>query len=182
MSVLFDVADIANQYGASKFYEQVRATTLRVLEASNLEVDEYGIRDFYQRFAFAYVVGVKTRSPQEMIDLLTDDTFEPIGGWTTVIDDSGLLLANSDPLLAQKYMNCLVQTDSFATEELATCTFLNAHGSPEQHQLAFSAAHTTLTQELSGPTGFAGLIESLYPGRYQTYIGDSFNDMVLICE
>ncbi|MGK7530287.1 hypothetical protein, partial [Salmonella enterica] len=61
-------------------------------------------------------------------------------------------------------------------------TFLAAQGSPEQHQAAFGAAVSLLAEELTNLTGFAGLIESLYPGRYQTYVGDSFNDVVLICE
>ncbi|EBV0422836.1 hypothetical protein DNL62_06975 [Salmonella enterica subsp. enterica serovar Typhimurium] len=162
MSVLFDVADIANQYSATRFYEHVREAALCVLEASNLEIDETQIRDFYQRFAFAYIIGVKTRDPSTMVDLLQEDTLEPLGNWELVSDG--------------------LSVDQFAKETSVDTTFLAAQGSPEQHQAAFGAAVSLLAEELTNLTGFAGLIESLYPGRYQTYVGDSFNDVVLICE
>ncbi|AWN09080.1 hypothetical protein MLDJOKPK_00153 [Salmonella phage SPAsTU] len=184
MRVMFDVADIANQYGASKFYETVREATLHVLEASNLEIDEFNIREFYQRFAYAYIIGVKTRDVQKMLDLFTEDTFDPVGDWSDVIDDSGLHILQTEP--PEKTlgldMNKLIVADAFATNELSVSTFLSAQGDDAQHQLAFSAVVELLSKELEGPTGFAGLIESLYPGRYFTHIGDSFNDVVLICE
>ncbi|QVW55190.1 hypothetical protein pEaSNUABM29_00146 [Erwinia phage pEa_SNUABM_29] len=184
MRVMFDVADIANQYGASKFYEQVREATLAVLEASNLELNEFTIRDFYQRFAYAYIIGVKTRDPQQMLELLTEDTYDPLGDWQDVTDDSGLTILQTEP--PEKTlgldMNNLVITDQFAKGEIGVSTFLTAEGSDEQHALAFEAAAALLEKELTLLTGFAGLIESLYPGRYFTHVGDAFNDVVLICE
>ncbi|ANZ50454.1 hypothetical protein STRATTON_29 [Erwinia phage vB_EamM_Stratton] len=183
MRIMFDVPNEVNRYGAMKFFETVRDNVLHAIEAGNLEIAESNIRQFYQDYAWAYIIATKNRNPAMLDKYLMQVTCDPIGDWTPMTDASGAeiqlgALASDKPLPD----HMLIIDDQFASGEDETYTFLCAEDSNTlSHFAALEAAKERLTHELTTRTGLAALIESMLPGDFSSYVGESFDGMVVIC-
>lgn len=184
MRLIYDVPNEVNRYGAMKFFENVRESVLVAIEAGNLEIAESNIRQFYQDYAWAYIIATKYRNPVMFDSLLMQVTCDPVGDWSPVTDSSGMeiLLGTlpGDKLLPE---HMLIIDDHVATAEDQTVTFLSAEAGVEMlHYAALEAVKAQLTNELSTQTGLAALIDSMLPGGMVSYIGESFDGMVVICD
>lgn len=184
MRLIYDVPNEVNRYGAMKFFENVRESVLVAIEAGNLEIAESNIRQFYQDYAWAYIIATKYRNPAMLDSLIMQVTCNPVGDWTSVTDSSGMeiqLGASVGDKTLPSHM--LIIDDHVAEFEEQTMSFLSAEEGEELlHYAALEAVKTQLTNELSTQTGLAALIDSMLPGAMVSYIGESFDGMVVICD
>lgn len=60
-------------------------------------------------------------------------------------------------------------------------TFLSTVGDENNHMVAICHAAEILQNELETQTGLAALINSMFPGPLTRWIGETFNDLVLVC-
>lgn len=183
MRLIYDVPNEVNRYGSLKFFENVRDNVLSCIEAGNLEIAEHNIRQFYQDYAWAYIIATKYRNPEMLDSLLMHMTCNPIGNWNPQCDSSGMeIQLGASPGDKRLPQHMLIIDDAFSETEDESSTFLCAEDSDElNHFAALVAAKEQLTKELSTRTGLAALIESMLPGEIVSYIGESFEGMVVIC-
>jgi len=178
MRGLYDMLDIVKGYGVDKLYEHVREHIYKIVDRSQLnfvETDE-AVVNLYQKYAFAYAIATKARCVDTLVDLLFEDTHDPIGNWQ-VQEDKGLneIIDNlSKPML-------FVTQDEFALETDSLQTFPNSYGSDEQHLQAMQEVLELFTTEMESQTGLFALFDSLLPGEMERYFGDDYFNLVVVC-
>lgn len=179
MRGLYDMLDIVKGYGVEKLYEHVREHIYQIVDKSHLnfvETDE-AVTSLYQKYAFAYALATKARSVDTLVDLLFEDTHDPVGNWQ-VQEDKGLdaIIDNlTKPML-------FITQDEFALETDSLQTFPNSYGTDEQHQLAMQVVLDLFTTEMETQTGLFALFDSLLPGEMQRYFGDDYFNLVVECD
>lgn len=179
MNIFYDVPDRVNQYGSTQFYEMVRDHICSIVEFSGLEfgLNDSDIQNLYQRYAHAYIIGVAARSTEVFSSFLIDEVNDPISGWEDVLDNSNSLLATNTPL----HLHGL-ECDGFASVIDSSQNFPYFNGTDLQHTQGLLKAFAIFDHELSTRTGLASTIMDLIPGIYQTYYGDTYNDLVVVCQ
>lgn len=182
MIVYYDATERVDEYGKTKFYEEVREHITEIFEKSALEVngDDKAIIDIYQRYAYAFVIGALNANPMIFADNFFEELSDPIADWRAVEDRSGEVLRAQGYLLDDA--SAQRQMDEMASTIWTEMAIPNTYGSAEQQNLAKTTALALFVQSVQSQTGLAGLVHQLYPGRYLNHHGDDFKGLVLVCE
>jgi hypothetical protein len=184
MIYAYDVMDVIKNYGISKFYEQVREHICTIVQRSEISFVEtdIAVQELYQKYTLAYVVATKARSIDLLVELLFEDSHDPIGNWNTVheksIDDLNVMTAIDN---LTKNVSA-VSTDAFTLETDSLQVFPNSYGGDDNQQMAFQAVCGIFSEEMENQTGLFGLINQLMPGTFNRYVGDDYFNAVVMCD
>lgn len=188
MIVYYDATERVDEYGKAKFYEVVREHIAEIFERSGLEITgselhgtDKSIIEIYQRYAYAFVIGVLMGDVTQFRDNFYDEFTDPIGMWKSVEDRSGELLLSQGHVLTKNAGPAVIHDEEgeFTWGEVV---IPNTTGSAEQHTLGRNVAEALFLNEMGTQSGLAGLVRQLYPGRYLNHYGDDFKGLVVVCE
>lgn len=183
MKYAYDLMESVKSYGIEKFYEAVREHVCVITEKSGLSFVETdaAITGVYQKYTLAYAIATKARDINVLVDLLFEDSHDPIGNWEVkhekAIDELNVLdaienLSRSVPA---------VSMDEFTLDADSLQVFPNSYGTDEEQRLAFQAVCDLFMMEMETQTGLFGLLDQMLAGDYSHYVGDDYFTAVVIC-
>ncbi|QXO09449.1 hypothetical protein pEaSNUABM11_00025 [Erwinia phage pEa_SNUABM_11] len=184
MIYAYDLMDIVKNFGTTKFYEHIREHICVIVEKSGLnfvESDE-AITGVYQKYALAYAVATKARSLDVLIEILFEDSHDPVGDWLTVKEQTLLDMNALEAIENITNPKPVIAEDEFTLDVDSLQVFPNSYGDDDQQQLAFQAVCELFAHEMETQTGLYGLFEQLMPGTYNRYVGDDYFTAVVMCD